>query len=134
MLSEKHNYLIIGARKDGYFFKDLHYKEKSRINDFNYYEKYLNEYYEKLLNDMTWLFKYGNDEFYDKALDLANVVKNHNGVYNFTEEEKAIIDEANRRVIEELETFEEMKKTIREFKVSLHNYLNYLSKNVFSKK
>ena len=83
---------------------------------------------------MACLFEYGNDEFYNKVVVLAYVVKNHDKLYEFTEEEIAIINEADRRITEELKAFEKVKADISNFQNSLNKYLCYLTKNVFSKK
>ncbi len=91
------------------------------------------EYYKKLIYIIyDFLPGYGYDELYDKVLDLADLVRNHAGLYEFSEKEKAIIDEVDKRITEELKTFKELKADISKFKNSLYNYLCYLNQNVFS--
>ena len=112
--------------RDHYLKNKVQEKEESKKINFKYYEK--------LLNAMACLFEYGNDEFYNKVVVLAYVVKNHDKLYEFTEEEIAIINEADRRITEELKAFEKVKADISNFHSSLNKYLCYLTKNVFSKK
>ena len=106
-------------------FEDLN-KEKLREIEFKYYKELLNIF-------KVFLTGYGYDDFYDKALNLSNSINNHAKLYGFTEEEKLIIYEADKRFTEELKAFEKMKAVISKFKNSLYDYLSYLNKNVFSK-
>ncbi len=131
----KKGIFLRNREKEGYFSyknkainkkeNDLIFKESFRKINFKYYEELLDIF-------KAFLPGYGYDEFYDKALDLAHVVKNHDKLYEFTEEEIAIINEVDRKITEELKAFEKMKANIRKFNGSLYAYLCYLNQNVFS--